>query len=97
MPLNRNETDGTSELLLTVFVTFVLFATHAQVRDVTIVARRSTLEAKMKEAVEDKEGIGTEGTAVPGEVFSAEREWVSEDFREADAELKGSCNWLFST
>lgn len=43
----------------------------------------------MKEATEDKEGIGTEGTVVPGEAFSAEREWVSEEFREANAELKG--------
>ncbi|CAN0449105.1 unnamed protein product, partial [Pylaiella littoralis] len=60
-----------------------------KVGDATLIARGSTLEAKMKEAAEDMEGIGTEGTVVPGEAFSAEREWVSEEFQEANAELKG--------
>lgn len=52
-------------------------------------ARRSTLEARKKEAAEDEDGIGTEGAALPGEVYSAEREWASEEFREAYAEQKG--------
>lgn len=52
-------------------------------------ARRSTLEARKKEAAEDKDGIGTEGEALPGEVYSAEREWVSEEFQGAYAEQKG--------
>lgn len=57
-----------------------------------MVARRSTLEARKKEAAEDKDGIGTEGAALPGEVYSAEREWVSEEFQEAYAEEKGQAN-----
>ena len=60
-----------------------------QVGEATLVARRSTLEARKKEAAEDKEGVGTEGEALPGEVYSAEREWVSEEFLEADATQKG--------
>ncbi len=57
--------------------------------DATLVARRSTLEARKKEAAADKDGLGTEGGALPGEVYSAEREWVSEEFLEADATQKG--------
>lgn len=60
-----------------------------QVGDATLTARRSTLEARKKEATEDKDGIGTEGTAVPGEMYSAEREWVSEEVQQADKEQKG--------
>lgn len=55
-------------------------------------ARRSTLEARKQEAAEDKDGIGTEGEALPGEVYSAEREWVSEEFQGAYAEQKGQAN-----
>lgn len=55
-------------------------------------ARRSTLEARKKEAAEDKDGVGTEGEALPGEVYSAEREWASEEFQGAYAEQKGQAN-----
>lgn len=60
-----------------------------QVGDATLVARRATLEARKKEAAEDKDGVGTEGTVSPGEMYSAEREWVSEEVQEADEEQKG--------
>ena len=55
----------------------------------TLAARRLTLEARRKEAADDKDGIGTEGAVLPGEVYSAQREWVSEEFQEAYAEQKG--------
>lgn len=61
--------------------------------DATLVARRSTLEARKKEAAEDKDGFGTEGEALPGEVYSAERDWVSEEFLDADAKQKGQSRW----
>ena len=52
-------------------------------------ALRSTLDARKKEAAEDKDGIGTEGETLPGEVYSEKREWVSEEFQGAFAEQKG--------
>ncbi|CAM9262946.1 unnamed protein product, partial [Ectocarpus fasciculatus] len=55
----------------------------------TLVAQRSTVEARKKEAAEDKDGVGTEGTVSPGEVYSAHRDWVSEEFQEAAKEQKG--------
>ncbi|CAM9386389.1 unnamed protein product, partial [Ectocarpus sp. 8 AP-2014] len=54
----------------------------------TLVAQRSAFEARKKEAAEDKDGVGTEGTVSPGEVYSAHRDWVSEEFQEAAKEQK---------
>jgi len=64
-----------------------------KVGDATLVARRSTLEARKNEAAEDKDGFGTEGEALPGEMYSAERDWVSEEFLEADATEKGQSRY----
>ncbi|CAM9647190.1 unnamed protein product, partial [Ectocarpus sp. 12 AP-2014] len=54
----------------------------------TLVAQRSTFEARKKEAAEDKDGVGTEGTVSPAEVYFDHREWVSEEFQEAAKEQK---------
>lgn len=58
-----------------------------------LVAQRSTFEARKKEAAEDKDGVGTEGTVSPGEVYSAHRHWVSEEFQEAAKEQKREEDW----
>lgn len=60
-----------------------------QVGEATLASRESTLNARMREAEEDKDGTGTEGTVDPGEIYSATREWTSDGFQQADAELKG--------
>ncbi|CAN0120353.1 unnamed protein product [Scytosiphon promiscuus] len=59
-----------------------------KVGDATLDARRATLEARKREAAEDKDGVGTEGTTSPGEMYSADREWISAAVREADEDQK---------
>lgn len=49
----------------------------------------STLEARKKEAEEDKEGIETEGSTSPGEMYSKNRSWVNKEFKKAEADMKG--------
>lgn len=51
--------------------------------------RALMLNARKNEAVADNEGVGTEGSLSPGEVYSSKRPWGSEEFQRADAELKG--------
>ena len=60
-----------------------------QVGETTLASRSLMLNARKTEAAADNEGVGTEGTLSPGEVYSSKREWTSEEFRRADAELKG--------
>lgn len=36
------------------------------------------------------EGTDTEGTVSPGEVYASKRVWISEEYKQADAELKGT-------
>ena len=67
-----------------VFVLFVL-----KVGETALTSRALMLNARKKEAEADSEGVGTEGSLSPGEVYSSERKWASEEFQRADAELKG--------
>ncbi|CAN0023016.1 unnamed protein product, partial [Laminaria digitata] len=58
------------------------------VGEAALTSRSLMLNARKKEAAADKEGVGTEGTLCPGEVYSGKRKWDSEEFQRADAELK---------
>lgn len=61
----------------------------SKVGEATLDSIATTLEARKKEAEEDKEGTQTEGSASPGEIYSMNRPWVSKEFKEAEADMKG--------
>lgn len=58
--------------------------------EATLASRQKMLDAKMRVADDDREGIETEGEALPGEMYSTTRKWVSTEYRDAEAELKGN-------
>ena len=47
------------------------------------------LDARQREAENDSEGKGTEGSLCPGETYSVQREWDSEEYQAANADLEG--------
>lgn len=53
-------------------------------------SRASTLSTRQNEAAKDMEGTDTEGTVSPGEVYVSKKVWISEEYKQADAELKGT-------
>ena len=60
-----------------------------QVGEAALTSLELMLNARKEEAAADVEGVGTEGPLSPGEIYSSKREWASEEFQRADAELKG--------
>lgn len=60
-----------------------------QVGEATLASRATVLDVRQQEAREDKEGKGTDGAMSPDETYSVNREWISEEYRKANEDLKG--------
>lgn len=65
-----------------------------QVGKATLAAREVMIDARKKEAEKDKEGVETESVASPGEAYSSSRVWISEEYRQAEVELRGMNGYI---